>query len=326
MLKSFTGKFPSYFCYSNNIVKFGFNLSDIDKTKYNWTSKVKIRKYDSDLHLYGIQSEEYIVNQQIKKELIPLCKSNLQKCIRRKEEDKAIRTMLAIYSIDPNELLRRLPIIMIEDCLPFPTMFTRLIWYMCAVSKGYKLSLNEIQWLLGTIVTLCESNSFKPYSSQSNDIKYENIPYDDLPNDLSNFLYALELREFYGGMVSDKKMLEYHRNYWLKNYKTKIWDTLCQQEEYSVDVASVGSINKSDILLESVDFHVYPWIIDKLSMYTDIDKQNVKKYIWLYRSSINKRVPITEIKKDNSGLDVYNKKIKQRLDSICYGILDKIDI
>ena len=49
---------------------------------------------------------------------VPLLKSNLQKAVRRCDNQIAIQSALALIQIEPMELLRRLPIIYIEDvCL-----------------------------------------------------------------------------------------------------------------------------------------------------------------------------------------------------------------
>lgn len=48
---------------------------------------------------------------------VPLLKSHLQKCIRRSRENLAVRTARHLLLTDPEALLRRLPVIMVEDAV-----------------------------------------------------------------------------------------------------------------------------------------------------------------------------------------------------------------
>ena len=61
---------------------------------------------------------------------------------------KSVKTAKHIIDLDPNILLRRLPIIMFEDVIPHDSINT-IMWLMIAVSKGYKLKKYMVQWLLG---------------------------------------------------------------------------------------------------------------------------------------------------------------------------------
>ena len=62
---------------------------------------------------------------------VPLIKSNLQKAIRRRDNSIAIQSTLALIQKDPMELLRRLPIIYIEDvCLM--DSYSIVVWLMMA--------------------------------------------------------------------------------------------------------------------------------------------------------------------------------------------------
>ena len=67
-----------------------------------------------------------------------IIKSMLQKAIRRKNSSAAARLALELYRISPSELLRRLPVIIIEDSSLHPA-YPLLIWCLLAESKGYVL-------------------------------------------------------------------------------------------------------------------------------------------------------------------------------------------
>jgi len=67
-----------------------------------------------------------------------IIKSMLQKAIRRKNSSAAARLALELYRISPSELLRRLPVIIIEDSSLHPA-YPLLVWCLLAESKGYVL-------------------------------------------------------------------------------------------------------------------------------------------------------------------------------------------
>ena len=60
----------------------------------------------------------YLSINNIILEHIPIIKSNLQKCIRRSLIEKSIVSAITLFCLNKNELLRRLPIIMLEDTVP----------------------------------------------------------------------------------------------------------------------------------------------------------------------------------------------------------------
>ena len=74
---------------------------------------------------------------------VPLLKSNLQKAIRRSDNQIAIQSALALIQVAPMELLRRLPIIYIEDvCLM--DSYSIVMWLMIADKAYGALSNRDI--------------------------------------------------------------------------------------------------------------------------------------------------------------------------------------
>lgn len=67
-----------------------------------------------------------------------IVKSMLQKAIRRRKGSAAVRLAYELYRLSPQELLRRLPVIIIEDSSLHPA-YPILVWCMLAESKGYIL-------------------------------------------------------------------------------------------------------------------------------------------------------------------------------------------
>lgn len=287
--------FPTSFSFD------GESMSFVKISNFTWSAKVKIREYNSTLTLYGNPQEPFTTDTQIGPKTIPLCKSNLQKCVRRKDINRAVRTAFAIYSQNPNEVLRRICIIMIEDCLILPSSFIKLVWWMAAVSKGYIMSKDEVENMLGIVSLMCESDTY----DISIDADKQELDYTKLSTLQRDFLWALELRKIYGGMECDKRMIDYHIDLWYARF-TGNASASCQQEEYSIDLDSVDKLSKDDILLEAIDHHPYPFLLSKISTRTGISKDSVKAAIWCCRSRINYRKPI-----DEKNFDDVNEKVKE---------------
>jgi len=286
--------FPKTFSYDG--ISATFDPDEKSAENLHWTAKVKIRGYESELTLEGPINKEadiWVDEKQIGKKAISLCKSNLQKCVRRKECDKAIRTAYAIYTQSPSEALRRIPIIMIEDTLPHPASFCKLVWWMAAVSKGYRMTRKEVSEMLGVIASMCETETYEVCELS------EDKPPDwcELSRDQQDFMWALELRKEYGGMLVDKKMLTYHQHLWherLSREQNKWWNLLNDLNTYDIDPSDLGEFDKEDILLESLDFHCFGFLPQKIATKVGLTEEEVKTAIWVCRSRINMRKPLNE--------------------------------
>jgi hypothetical protein len=84
--------------------------------------------------------------------------SILQKNVRLQRQASAVRTAWKTMQQGPRgvtELLRRLPIILVEDATVQPEFFSHLIWLMMADSKGYQLSPSDVQLILTAVYDSC---------------------------------------------------------------------------------------------------------------------------------------------------------------------------
>jgi hypothetical protein len=295
-----------------------------DKT---FEAEVKIGSpWNTCLTIHGIQSSEpFTTPQQITKPSLPLLKSNLQKCVRRKDFERAARTALAIFSFNPNELLRRLPVIMIEDCLPYPSGHSRLIWWMCAVSKGYKMSHAEVEQMLGILSTMCESNEYEVCQQED----HEKIDWTALSAAQQTFLWSLEIRRLYGGMKVDGRMYAFHQRLWSERFATTTgdwWNKLQNQDAYLVDISTIGPITNNDILLESIDHHVHSWIPRKIAERIEgTSAEKIKLAIWDCRSRTNHRTPATKgvFRPTSSDTNRLFARINKELNGLCKWLLSK---
>lgn len=322
---------PEYFTYDG--IHCGFTSIADTASCFNWSASVSLNN-GSIVTLYGLQGgdgeECENLAPLIGKRTLPVVKSNLQKCIRRKDVDRAVRSAYAILSLNPNELLRRLPIIMIEDCLPYPYALIRIVWWMMAVSKGYKLSRVECNILMGMVSTLCECEQFECFNNTHCSVPDSVIDVTETEHKYKAFHWALEIRKMYGGMKCDISMLTYHQHLWHERFKqeSKWWAMLQDRNDYEIDIGNL-SFSVEDILVASVDFHPYRFIPSKMGdKFPQLTTGSITQAIWLCRSRINKRSPINPLTYRQEDVDsrrIYNI-IESELDGFCLWLLTKIDI
>lgn len=285
--------FPRYFSY-NSTTK---TISTEPLKIYTFTADIKITKTET-LTIYGYQKEIAEITRQIDSKFYEaILKSNLQKCVRRQEGEKAVKTALALYSFSPADCLRRIPIIMIEDALPHPSSFVKLIWWMCATSKGYRLSIEEIEELLGIVKMMCCSTIYECYRSVFG--RGENIPLagsmseanimpkKDLPFEQSLFITALAIRRQYRGMQCDVNMLSYHMGLWTKRFNEgdDAYQKLEEQKIEPIPLSTLTFFDKNDLLIEALDNHCCRQLVKGLP-------QEAPGAIWFCRSRINYRTAI----------------------------------
>ena len=261
-------------------------------------------------------------------ESIPLLKSNIQKCVRRLKPIKAVKSTYALMTLDMIQLLRRLPIIMIEDAM-LHTSFTTLIWMMIGYDNNWELSDNHVEWILGLVKMLCDIKVYDiPEHSDMNFVDTLDINTDKL-NKLDKLEYSLVMsmlvRRCYGGMKGDVKMLDSFMYKWLNRFNE---GKKCNNQKISY-ISNLTPFNKSDIELSAVDFHCFRWmikyIVDEVKEnHKDIEDEDVKNAIWWHRSSLNFRKNVYNISKpeNNNYKDVWDKIVKP-VTRISYYLLNK---
>jgi hypothetical protein len=213
---------------------------------------------------------------------VPLLKSNLQKAVRRCENQIAIQTSLAILQKEPMELLRRLPIIYIEDvCLM--DSYPIAVWLMMA-DKDYIMTTTDIDIILNIVNSLCNCREYFDFRGNDNVYNFSH----ELLQDYENFneLLTIYYRSEYGGMKGDMQMLktsiEYYINNPMESQKT-VFNSI-NYDKIKPDL---------EILVEAIDFHPFPEMLNTLSRITKIDKQIIKQCIWFVESGYNIRKPFT---------------------------------
>jgi hypothetical protein len=236
---------------------------------------------------------------------VPLIKSNLQKAIRRRDHQIAIQSALALVQMAPMELLRRLPIIYIEDvCLM--DSYPIVVWLMMS-DQG--LTSIDIDILLHIVNSLCSCESFFPYVK--NDLCYA-YSHESLQN--SDALLSLHYRSLYGGMKGDMQMLKVSIDYY-RMHPNEIGQTAYNCIDYSIINTNI------DVLIEAIDFHCYPQMLHTLNKLTHIDKDTIKKCIWFVESGYNVRKPETQVASEQYACSVEWKKIEKHLEDVRYQML-----
>ena len=230
---------------------------------------------------------------------IPLLKSNIQKAIRRKQTDIAVATLISMLTVSPTEILRRLPVIFIEDvCLM--SSFQIVVWFMMC-DKEYIIKKVDVFILVNIIISLCETDEV--FTDNDNIKEYVGDCKELYRSDDS--ILALYYRSKYGGMKGDMAMLRRAIHYYHleggKVVETK-W------------VSSIQFAHKVIIIPEAIDFHPYPNLLWDISKKTHLNKDLVKKSIWFAESGVNVRKPETRLFSDNEHKSPNWTKIKIVLD------------
>lgn len=248
---------------------------------------------------------------------VPLLKSNLQKAVRRCLVDEAIGSTIALIQKDPLELLRRLPIIYIEDvCLM--DSYPIVVWLMMA-EKEHKLDLNDIDILLNIVKGLCEINTFyddnesHSYDKETFELSHNNLQ----KHDYKDCLLSLYYRAQYGGMKGDMIMLK-NSIYYYSEKPFEIKNTIFNNIDYN-------KINSNlNIIPQAIDFHPFPQMISMLVKQTNLDNNDIKMTIWFVESGVNIRKQFTlDNSKEYLNSDCW-KIIKLKIPRVRYNLLQSI--
>lgn len=269
----FSVKYPlnaSYFIYEPDSKRAYYTSDSNECTDYKFVVKQKLKEEWVYLFIKPVTSNKEVNLPEVNTPYtIPLLKSNLQKAIRRKHTSVAIHTALAILQSEPNELLRRLSIICIEDVISHP-FINVLVWLMIA-NKNYLIQSLDMYSILCFVQWLCECPTSIP-----------NVLEEDI-------IRSLRYRELYGGMKGDMILIQ---EVITKNESKN--ESCGNGVEYTLhDIISFEWLNEVELLPESVDFHPYPSLLTIISKQTGIPSSRVKELIWVGESVVNVRKPDT---------------------------------
>lgn len=225
------------------------------------------------LYYRGESYPRYREESEFTEQHVSLFKSNLQKAVRQMNGYVACQSLLELLRLAPMELLRRLPIIMIEDV----TLYEQIaipVWMMMA-GINYGLTIRDVDTLLQITETLCETYDYFP------DVKARHTNLSELRGIPT--LMALYYRREYGGMKGDMLLLAEALTYYLEHPEKIL------KMEFKEKSLYVPKDKYTVILIEAIDFHCYPQMLTYLSNRTTLTSEQVKEWIWNVQSGCNKR-------------------------------------
>lgn len=238
----------------------------------------------------------------------PILKSNLQKAVRMRNNQEAVRTALEWLAIDRTALFRRLPIICVEDASLVEGTAT-IVWLMMAGERGPMMAkIAEFIWRYVDAMCDCET------VYQSREIESKPSHLDMVGKGKGMDAASLKVRESFGGMKCDTTRLRnasvyYHRN------PDRIYRL--QDREYVLpDELDFDHI----VLPEAIDYHPCPWILKKLAEKTELTQSEIKGIIWIGDSSANVRKPWTVDRQNAMRKDEDYVKVSYHLRMIRSGI------
>jgi hypothetical protein len=182
------------------------------------------------------------------------------------------------------ELLRRLPVICIED-VTLMDSFPILIWLMMADKDYGNLSKVDINIILNIVISLCDCKKYFPYEKNELNYAFTHETLQFCPN--SNELLSLFYRSQYGGLKGDMQMLKVAIDYYRMN-PTEVIKTEYNTINYNAIEREI------EVLVEAIDFHCYPNMLNILNKLTFINRETIKMCIWFVESGYNIRKPDTQ--------------------------------
>ncbi len=293
-----------YYDYSTNLINFS-----IERPKdYYRIGSIRWNKYDTMLYIccssntwkFSLKNNKKINHfrnitfDKFNKDQIPILKSNLQKCIRRKLTSPSINTALTLLCLDADQLLRRLSIIMLEDVI-LNNDILLLLWLMCAHSKGFPINDIFMLKIINMVHFLSVSNFRESYKKIS-DFNLKKVDLNNLCNKKKNILWALQLRCSYGGMNGDMKMINYFTKIWYERFCDNF---ILEDNPDILKLENIKIISLNDIHVSSVDFHCTNIISYIKNKYPEILDNDIKNSIWYNRSSKNYRKNLIDDKNLN---------------------------
>jgi hypothetical protein len=170
---------------------------------------------------------------------------------------------------DPTEMLRRLPVIIAEDSLVHPRLYTELVWLMAATSKGYRLTWSDAALVMAALATALETTDRVAIYTEPSVFSSATVKQ---PLSLT-----LLIRAEFGGMDHDRDFLR------RLSVRAETDDLPTDRQEplwveYDID----DLVPAEHILLEAIDQHCCPRILHEIPTVQ-------AQAIWWCRSSVANR-------------------------------------
>ena len=227
---------------------------------------------------------------------LSLLQSHLQKAVRRGKAQVAAQTARELLAIKFGDnligldfLLRRFPIICVEDATPRPEVVNPFVWFLLAGSD-YKLCEADVNFLLGAVFATASDTAIRQPLSEENYL--DNLPLS------SSLALSLLARAAYGGMKGDVDMLFRAAANTSDNETETIAGTIAP-----LVATTLPRLRPNDWIPEGVDFHCKHGEIIQImkqrdpSRFETVDDNDISDWMWHTRSSVNVRKKTTTTKK-----------------------------
>ncbi len=301
----------------------------------------------------GLEPEDYVDLPGMPPQEYPLTKSLFksvyQKNVRRNRPMQAMRSALAHCQLDVVDFTRRTPIVCIEDAIIHPK-FPDAINAMMYAAKEKKITNDGLNAILCMIHDSAATNTRDYFTDDVTEPPPSmQLDVPRLGEEAQRYIKGLLIRQKFGGMEWDKKMLGGMARTWFNRFRDDeehwlgVINDAYKDVAVDIDWKKAGIMERQDILLAAVDFHCSP--IARILMkkdhvrnalasigITDEQKQleKVQDTIWFYRSAINKKVDISGKENihpddipDKEALGPLWNMIKDECDSISRWYLQK---
>lgn len=253
-----------------------------------WSSEgsISLRGLDLRLQLWDMRSSKgdpVTLNPSITPVNTGLLKSNLQKCVRRREVEKGLATAFVLFLKDPDEALRRWSIIQVEDGLPSSGLLP-LTWLMCAKSKGYTLQGRDLEVFMVSVLECLTDDRCHELKHSAKDVVDPIHPR--LFGKLNPVSQAMWIRSTYGGMKGDMIMLQNAAIKWEgEGYPKEVWSPK------PIDLSTIPPFDTNCVLPAANDFHVNPDLLNPY-LHGPYSYDQVKRAFWCHSSGVIHRTSI----------------------------------
>ena len=232
---------------------------------------------------------------------IPVLKSNIQKSVRRGNTTTAVESTKLALLAKPEEVLRRIPVIAVEDAALIKG-YSTIVWLMMSL-KYRPLSQVDAEFVCGYVAALTGCREVFAVGRQEKVTRGEITKMES--SVARTEVLAVYHRARYGGMMCDTRLLTAAAaSYYLKPENIVTVRRLPQVDVSIVDVCV-------SILPESIDFHPFPRIVNSIVSASGLTKELVKQMIWQAESGVNIRKPRTldesHIAKRSSSWDIIDE-------------------
>lgn len=220
--------------------------TDIKPDKINFIEQINCDYIKKGYYFYicgnlsKMDEKEYVFPKEKVYKNTSFLKSLLQKSIRKMNDSLSIQSCFHLMRMDFNELIRRLPIIMLEDTMLHES-FTTLIWIMILSSimskSNFKIKLYMYEWILGLTYVLSSKIDINDIINEENG----EINDCEIKNDEDSQDYKDKLENIDGKEIDKDNEGNYKNNISKSNIKTNV-----KKVEILKNYEILNSYNKLD--------------------------------------------------------------------------------